>query len=230
MALANLEKTGKINLSDYDYKIVIDKSGSMSTNDTPTRISRWEQAKEWSKAIAQKCELYDSDGIDVIIFDSFITQFKNVTSDKVDELFRKNNPGGSTNTAGAIELALSDYFEGKPEVKSQSFLGKMFSKEQPIASLARKPLIIICITDGEPNSQTDLENVIVKATKKLSSDSEIGITFIQVGKDSSARKFLKKLDDDLASRGAKFDIVDCKDYEEMSNMAIEDVLLQAITD
>lgn len=217
-------------MGDYDYKIVIDKSGSMSTNDTPTRISRWEQAKEWSKAIAQKCDQYDSDGLDVIIFDSYVTQYKNVTSDKVEKLFRENNPGGSTNTAGAIELALSDYLKDKGEVKGKSFFGGIFSKSTTTVEPTQKPLIIICITDGEPNSQEDLEKVIVSATKKLSTDSEIGITFIQVGKDSGARKFLKKLDDDLTSRGAKFDIVDCKDYDEMSNMSIEEVFIQAITD
>ena len=218
-------------LSKYDYCIVVDRSGSMGTSDCPGNKTRWEQAKEWAKAIAQKAAQYDDDGIDVVFFDDSLKSYTGVTPSKVDELFRTLRPNSSTDTAKAIKFVLDGYFERKGGSSKKSLLGGMFggSKKDPFAKTATaKPLIIICITDGEPNSERELRNVIIEATKKLDSDQEVGITFIQVGSNSGARRFLKELDDNLT--GAKYDIVDCKDYEEMSNTSIEDVFLGAVND
>lgn len=219
-------------LSLYDYAIVVDRSGSMGTKDCPGGISRWAQAKDWAKSIAQKAGQYDSDGIDVVFFDDSLVTYEGVTASKVDELFRKLGPSGSTDTAKAINYVLQGYFNRRNGVSSKKGLfGGMFSKPEkkdPFAKNNAKPLIIICITDGTPNSQSELRSVIIDATKKIDSDQEIGITFIQVGNDNGARKFLKELDDNLT--GAKYDIVDCKDYEEMSNTSIEEVFLAAVND
>jgi hypothetical protein len=62
--------------------------------------------------------------------------------------------------------------------------------------------------DGQPNDRNSVKTTIIEATKKLSSQEELSITFIQIGNDSSAGDFLESLDDDLESMGAKFDIVD----------------------
>jgi hypothetical protein len=51
-----------------------------------------------------------------------------------------------------------------------------------------------------------------------------------VGNDASAREFLKALDDQLVQVGAKFDIVDTLTMDEMADMSLVDVLLNAIED
>lgn len=210
----------KVKLAEYDYVILVDRSGSMDTEDCPGNKSRWEQAKEWGKQFATQCEQYDDDGIDVIFFDHSLIDFTNVTSSKIDEMFRKYNPNGSTDTAKAVKKAFDLYFDRK---KKSS--GGLFSKAKPC-----KPMIVICITDGEPDSKSELRHVIIDTTKKLDNDKELGITFVQVGSNKDARKFLKELDDDLQNKGAKFDIVDCKDCDEMNNCSIDDVLIGAVTD
>lgn len=213
----------------YDYVLVIDKSGSESTKDCPGGISRWEQSKEWAKVIAQKCEMYDSDGIDLIVFDSDVKSYNGVTSAKVDEIFRKNSPGGSTNLAAALKLALQPYLNRRSEAK-KGFLGLGKSEANIDLTQYVKPRIIIVITDGQPDDYHAVEDVIIKATECIAGRHEVGITFVQVGSDGGARNFLKMLDDKLPSKGAKFDIVDCKDYSEMSNCSIEDVFEGALTD
>ncbi len=50
--------------------------------------------------------------------------------------------------------------------------------------------------------------MIREASHKIPRDECLAISFIQVGKDNGARRFLKKLDDDL--KGCQFDIVDTK--------------------
>jgi hypothetical protein len=61
-------------------------------------------------------------------------------------------------------------------------------------------------------------------------DEELAISFIQVGADPDATKFLKVLDDELQSAGAKFDIVDTLTIDDMEDMTLTEVLLNAITD
>lgn len=43
-------------------------------------------------------------------------------------------------------------------------------------------------------------------------------------------QFLKSLDNQLQDIGAKFDIVDAITFEDMKNMTLQDVLLNAIID
>ncbi|EEH34292.2 hypothetical protein PAAG_05341 [Paracoccidioides lutzii Pb01] len=60
-----------------------------------------------------------------------------------------------------------------------------------------KPLNIIVITNGRPTD--DVETVISNAANRLDKCNakpwQVGIQFVQVGNDSKATKWLKKLDD-----------------------------------
>ena len=90
--------------------------------------------------------------------------------------------------------------------------------------------IILVVTDGEPDDRKAVMQVILDATQKLDRDEELGISFIQVGTDEAATKFLKILDDDLGRAGAKFDIVDTMTMNDMEDLTLKEVLLSAIND
>jgi hypothetical protein len=51
-----------------------------------------------------------------------------------------------------------------------------------------------------------------------------------VGNDAQATRFLKILDDELQSAGAKFDICDTITMDDMEDMSLSEVLLNAIND
>lgn len=53
---------------------------------------------------------------------------------------------------------------------------------------------------------------------------------IPIGTDQNARRFLKLLDDELLPAGAKFDIVDTVNLDEVEEMGLTEVLLGAIHD
>ena len=72
--------------------------------------------------------------------------------------------------------------------------------------------------------------VIIEASRRLDKDEELAISFIQIGTDAQATKFLKILDDDLQIAGAKFDIVDTVTMDDMEEMTLREVLLNAIVD
>jgi hypothetical protein len=61
-------------------------------------------------------------------------------------------------------------------------------------------------------------------------DEELAISLIQVGNDATATRFLKALDDELQGAGAKFDIVDTITLDDMENLTLAEVLLNAVND
>jgi hypothetical protein len=88
----------------------------------------------------------------------------------------------------------------------------------------------LVVTDGEPDDRRSVIETIISATQKMERDEELAISFIQVGNDSSATAFLKALDDQLESVGAKFDICDTMTIDDMGDMSLAEVLMAAIDD
>jgi uncharacterized protein with von Willebrand factor type A (vWA) domain len=200
-------------MSDRDYTLIIDKSGSMSTPDQVGGRSRWEIAQESTIALARKCEQFDSDGITVYVFSGRFKRYENVTTAKVAQIFLENDPSGTTNLAGVLQDAVNNYFQRK-------------------AAGHTKPNgeTILVITDGEPDDRKAVFEVIINATRQMERDEELAISMIQVGSDAQATKFLKALDDQLQSVGAKFDICDTVTLDDLEDMSLADVLMNAITD
>jgi uncharacterized protein with von Willebrand factor type A (vWA) domain len=200
-------------LEQRDYTLIIDKSGSMATRDQLGNKSRWETMQESSLALASKCEEFDPDGITVYLFSGRFKRYDNVTANKVTQVFKENEPSGRTDLASVLQDATSNYFQRK-------------------AAGQTKPNgeTILVVTDGEPDDRKAVMKVIIEASRRMERDEELAISFIQVGTDAQATKFLKILDDELQSAGAKFDIVDTVTMDDMEDMTLTEVLLNAITD
>jgi uncharacterized protein with von Willebrand factor type A (vWA) domain len=200
-------------MKDRDYTLIIDKSGSMSIPDQQGGRSRWEIAQESTLALARKCEQFDPDGITVYVFSGKFKRYDDVTSSKVAQIFQENDPVGTTNLASVLQDAVNNYFKRK-------------------AAGQTKPNgeTILVVTDGEPDDRRAVFEVIINATRQMERDEELAISMIQVGSDSQATKFLKALDDQLQGVGAKFDICDTITLDELEDMSLAEVLMNAITD
>ncbi|MEA5418862.1 VWA domain-containing protein [Spirulina sp. CCNP1310] len=195
-----------------DYTLIIDKSGSMSTQDQPGGKSRWQAVQDSTLALAKKCEELDPDGITVYLFSGRFKRYDHVTSDKVMQVFAEHDPMGKTDLATVLYDALTNYFDRKE-----------MGQTQPNGET------IIVITDGEPDDRKSVMRLIIEASRKIDRDEELGISLIQVGRDKLATQFLEALDDQLEAAGAKFDIVNTvkiTDVEE--GMSLSDVLLNAV--
>jgi uncharacterized protein with von Willebrand factor type A (vWA) domain len=196
-----------------DYTLIIDKSGSMSIRDQAGGKSRWEIMQESTLALASKCEELDPDGITVYLFSGRFKRYDNVTASKVSQVFQENEPSGRTDLAGVLQDAIHQYFQRK-------------------AAGQTKPNgeTILIVTDGEPDDRKAVMKVIIEASRRMDRDEELAMSFIQVGNDAQATKFLKILDDELQGAGAKFDIVDTVTMDDMEDMTLTEVLLNAIVD
>jgi uncharacterized protein with von Willebrand factor type A (vWA) domain len=195
-------------LENRDYTLIIDKSGSMATPDQKGGRTRWLAAQESTLALASKCEQFDPDGITIYLFSGRFKRYENVTSAKVAQIFRENDPSGTTDLAGVLKHATDDYFQRKSSGQTKE-----------------NGETILVVTDGEPDDRKAVMKVIIEASRQLDRDEELAISFIQVGTDPQATRFLKVLD-----AGAKFDICDTVTMDDMEDMSLSEVLLNAITD
>ncbi len=200
-------------VTNRDYTLIIDKSGSLTTDDDGIGKTRWEIAQESTLALAKKCDEIDPDGITVYVYSGRFRRYDNVTADKITEIYAQNEPMGKSDLKSVLKDALDNYFKRK--VKGET---------KPNGET------MLIITDGIPDEPKEIMKLIISATKKMDRDEELGISFIQIGKDKKATEYFTALDDLLENAGAKFDIVDTVSMEKMQNMSLTDVLLNAVID
>jgi uncharacterized protein YegL len=200
-------------LQNRDYTLIIDKSGSMVNRDMPNGQTRWQAMQEATLAIASRCEQFDPDGITIYLFASRFKRYENVTTAKVQQIFQENEPMGSTALDAVLEDAFNRYFQRKAAGQAK-----------------QEGELILVVTDGEPNDQRTVMKVIIEATRKMQRDSELGVSFIQIGKDAQATRFLRALDDELTRAGAQFDICDTITMDDIEDTPINEVLMNALND
>ncbi|MBD2124759.1 VWA domain-containing protein [Trichocoleus sp. FACHB-262] len=200
-------------MKDRDYTLILDKSGSMSICDRAGGKSRWDAAQESTLALARKCEQFDPDGITVYLFSSRFKRYDDVTSSKVEQIFMENDPVGNTNLTAVLMDAANNYFQRKAA-----------GKTKPAGET------ILVVTDGAPDDRRSVVETIIEATRRMERDEELAISFIQVGTDFEATKFLNALDDQLEGVGAKFDICDTITMDDMADMSLAEVLTNAVGD
>ena len=200
-------------IEDRDYTLIIDKSGSMAINDRPGGKTRWESARESTFALAKECEKVDPDGITLYLFSMRFRRYDNITADKVNKIYNENDPMGRTDLASVLADAVNNYFDRKVAGEAKA-----------------NGETIVVVTDGEPDDYKAVMRVIIEASRQIDRYEELGISLIQVGNDRKATQFLKALDDQLESAGAKFDIVDTITIDDMQGLTLSEVLLKAITD
>lgn len=193
-------------LTEYDFIMVIDKSGSMGEEDMPGGKSRYDYMQETAVAFARDLNKIDSDGLGVVLFSgTSIIKKDGVGPDQIKQIFAENRPSGGTPLAEALTAALE--LAGKSDKKD----------------------FIIIFTDGVPDDRAAAAKVIIDASHKQDTDDALTILFVQVGKDAAATKYLQDLDDNL--KDAKFDIVDAKIIAEAEKFpSVAALVKHAITD
>lgn len=194
-------------LTEYDFVVVIDKSGSMGEPvKAGSSVTRWEAVQESAMTLVRDVEKLDSDGLGLVLFSGTnIVTKDGVTSQTIREAFASTRPSGTTPLAEALTEAFK--LAGKSDKKD----------------------FVIVFTDGVPDDKDAAAKVIIDQSNKQDTDDALTVLFVQVGDDAAASAYLRKLDDDL--KGAKFDIVDAKTQAEADAFpTTADLILAAIAD
>ena len=181
-------------LKNYDTLFLVDDSGSMAGRS-------WRECSEALRAIAPICTAHDADGIDLRFLNTPPQpRFSNITEPStVHEIFQTVRPRSSTPTGDVLRGILEEYLERH----------RLDHK--------KKRMNVIVITDGEPSD--DLEGTFRDVGEELVSlrmrRDQLGVQFLQVGNEPSAREYLQYLDDHLVkeNRGKAYkDFVDTEPW------------------
>jgi hypothetical protein len=186
--------------------IGFDVSASMQTKEgNTTRIA---QAKELAGPVVQKACQLDADGPDVYTFGQKVSYVGNVSADEASN---------KLNALSADEYATN----------LGAFLSQSFNKAREINAKGDNALILI-FTDGAATDKDVVKNEIIGMSNSMTEDGQCALEIVYFGDEAAT--YLKELDDDLQSQGAKFDIVDATPISEAIALGVEDLLNKAFND
>lgn len=202
-------------LATHDIVIMQDRSSSMGEKDyfpmVPDKISKWRWCMAQSMDLTRQTNRLPKFGFTLVVFSSQYDVYNNVRLQQLPQIIAgaRNGIFIGTKLAPPMHDQLSQYFQRR-------------------ATGRARPLIIAVITDGKPQDEHDLRDVIIQATQQMRNPNEIKIKFLQIGNDDEGTKKLHKLDMKLVNKGARFDIVHVESFGELANEGLPRALLRAI--
>jgi hypothetical protein len=218
------------------YTVAIDRSSSMGIQDVPASlgsdqmVARWTAVSERTVGLADQCDNYDPDGIELVSFGTDVRWHGASNADRVEEIFENKEirPDGLTN--------MVDLFQGYHRK-----VLKQFTQE------GERQHTLLVIGDGAPQNK-DAVRAAIKAfaidmMRRGLSDEEIAISVLLIGNGRDAQKawdFWKEVDDELKNdpelrsynHGQGYDIVDKKQWNFIVQHGLtdEEILAEAILD
>ncbi|KAF7300249.1 hypothetical protein MKEN_01349000 [Mycena kentingensis (nom. inval.)] len=203
-------------LSQYDTVILVDDSGSMFG-------ARWSEASHALAQLAKVAAEYDDDGLDIYFLNSREIGHSMKSETAVMDLFKRVEPSGGTPTGDRLDKLLREYLS-KLEAAVIDSDGTPRNRE---TAQVIKRVNYIVITDGEATDSP--KDVIVDAGKRLARlhnlcSAQLGVQFIQIGNSADATRYLKELDDDLASAHGIPDFVDTTPYGKLHPVTADGII------
>ncbi|MBA3994776.1 MAG: hypothetical protein C0469_14755 [Cyanobacteria bacterium DS2.3.42] len=202
-------------LATHDIVIMQDRSSSMGEKDyfpmVSDKISKWQWCMSQSMDLTRQIVRLPKIAFTLVVFSSQYDVYQNVRLAQLPGIISncRNGIFIGTKLAAPMHDQLSQYFQRR-------------------AAGRARPLIIAVVTDGKPQDEHDLRDVIIQATQMMHNPNEIKIKFLQVGNDDEGQKKLHKLDMKLIGRGARYDIVHVEPFAELANEGLPRALLRAI--
>lgn len=167
----------------YDIIIFGDDSGSMATEEpSEDYMTRHALMKEVVKTLSFWATLMDEDGVVIRFFNSEKEGNGISNASEVENLFRMVKPAGSTPMGRMLRYKIFD---------------KIIYPALTNNSLDR-PVLIITVTDGKPDSEQDVVNEIINMKNRIKGtkygEHGVAFSFAQIGKDTSATVWLASID------------------------------------
>ncbi|GAA5827626.1 hypothetical protein JCM11251_001761 [Rhodosporidiobolus azoricus] len=169
-------------LALFDTVLYLDDSASMRFEENGSRI---DELKNIAGKVATAAGLFDSDGIQVRWMNSKKTGEGFTNETQVVELINRVKWDRATPLGTSLEDRVLDPLVHKPAKK-----GKL-----------KKPVLIVCITDGAPTGEpVDKVVKVIKESKRILEKTPytadaVSFQLAQVGNDLGARQFLEWIDE-----------------------------------
>lgn len=179
--------------------------------------TRWDSARKAVEKLVDKVFTYDTDGsVPLYLFDDrveFVGECTN--SSQIKGVFESYQPRGTTDLASCLEVAMQKYLPKNRE-NSKFVPGSTF-------------IVLLDGTTDDNNKVKTVLNYYADPTNGfIKSHTDVAVSFIQIGDNEGATKFLKELDEGSPEYP---DIVDAKKDDELfSEGGVDKILHDAIFD
>lgn len=182
-----------LEVQGHNVIVGVDRSGSMDTRDCDGQ-TRYNFLQEKLIAfVGAAVASAAGNQVTALFFNNNVHDVILKSSDDAKRAFAQYRPGGGTSTHHAIEAAF-----------------KMFQYSPTV------PVMFFLVTDGHPDSESDVDRAIINVTKAIKQPEDFRIMILTVGERASdLTKWLEHLDNDLGPSGAKFDIVGQNNLQEV---------------
>ena len=200
-------------LAGCDITVMIDRSATMADNHAgcPGDLSKWIWCKQQVDNLFLATNRVLDDGFRLVLFNDTFQVREGVTLWDLKEYFARTKPAGTgKNISAPLHSVLNDYFRAKKPTS--------------------KPCLIVVLTEGTENVGTPLQDVLIEATRRMSRQGEVVVTFMQVGESLHAEELFDDLDRNLVAKGARYDIAHYKPFSQLRNKGLLWEVIQAVTD
>lgn len=199
-------------LGSFDVVLMQDRSGSMSEKDffpPGIKMSRWQWCLSQTADLTRQAQNLPHWGVTVVLFSNEYDVYRNVTFSQAPMIYRKEGLHIGTRIAKPLEEQFAEYFRRR-------------------TSGHARPLLVAIVTDGKPQDDENLCDLIVRTTHYMQHPREVSVVFLQVGNEEEGHKKLQKFDNALLQRGARFDIVSVVPFYQLSRQGLAHALVQVI--
>jgi hypothetical protein len=198
-------------LRAFDTVFLLDDTGSMVETDTDSGRSRWEELIESLRYTVEIVCHYDKDGVEVHFLNQDEKDEDGITEgQRVLDLLTKevcpDEQGGGTYISTRLWDILCPYVD-----RFEAWKTWQSSRDRSKPKMKKPRMLnLIVITDGAAEDKEGVEDIIVNVAKRLDSLSahpnQVGIQFLQIGKDDDAARWLRSLDDALKEKHSVRDV------------------------
>lgn len=198
-------------LRSHDVVIMQDRSSSMGEKEyfPQGKFSRWKWCLFQASDFARQTSKIRNWNFDVVLFSGEYDVFRSVKLPEIPQIYDRTGIYVGTRLARPLSEQLSQFFQRR-------------------AAGRAKPLMIAVVTDGKPQDDEDLCDVIINATHHIASPNDLHITFLQIGTDDEGERKLNKLDYKLVRKGAKYDIVSVMPYSMVTQLGLARSIVQTM--
>lgn len=226
---AGLTRDDLEEIAKREVVLIVDRSSSMRRNDCPSLagyfgqplnlaesfmstmtggISRWKWCQAHSLVMADAISAAAPEGITLVMFSGTRNVYPHVTAPHIKNVFENTKLANNSHLTAALAEQLTRYVSDKNPNK--------------------KPLAVAVVTDGKVSNTDELKVLLVQLTTMIKDPKQIKITFLQVGHNKESLNLFRELDNGLTSKGAQFDMVDCKSFKEVCDLGLARCIADAL--
>ena len=194
-------------LKQYDITLLVDSSGSMQESLPDSGAdSKWQWCVDEIFSLAQEAQRLGSGHFDLCTFSDSHQMTPNCTAEQARTVLNNVRPGGGTDLGTPVQEILDDHTGDK----------------------SQKPFLLVIVTDGMPRMGKKVEDVIIEAAKRVKSNQQVKILFLQIGNDTSGKVLADYLDNDLVQEGAPYDLVSSIESDQLVDLGLRRGLIAAL--